>query len=109
LYCLPSLERSESLGVVLKEAMAYGNPCVASDIPGSGVTSVNQHGTNGIHVHVGDPVALANACNRILSSPEEHARLSAGARLRFLGEFTEDVSVSRMLKVYEMILEDQKT
>lgn len=101
LYCLPSVARSEAFGVVLLEAMAYGLPIVATNIPGSGVPWVNQNGVSGINVPVADPAALANACNQILSSSHMHARLSAGARQRFLNEFTEERSVSRMLAIYD--------
>lgn len=104
LYCLPSTYRAEAFGVVLLEAMAYGLPIVASDIPGSGVPWVNQHGLSGLNVPVGDVNALANACNLILASQELHARLSQGARQRFLAEFTEDVSVKRMLATYERLV-----
>ncbi|MDF3838045.1 glycosyltransferase [Cupriavidus basilensis] len=100
LYCLPSVTRAEAFGVVLLEAMAYGLPIVATDIPGSGVPWVNQHGVSGINVPVNDPVALAKACNQILASDRERARLSEGARLRFMTEFTEDVSVQRMMATY---------
>ncbi len=100
LYCLPSVTRAEAFGVVLLEAMAYGLPIVATDIPGSGVPWVNQHDVSGINVPVNDPAALAQACNRILDSGQERARLSAGARQRFIAEFTEDLSVKRMMAAY---------
>ncbi|MEQ1592333.1 MAG: glycosyltransferase [Thiobacillaceae bacterium] len=100
LYCLPSITRAEAFGVVLLEAMAYGLPIVATNIPGSGVPWVNQHGLSGINVPVSDPLALANACNHILNSPGVRARLSTGARQRYLCEFKEGVSVSRMLTIY---------
>lgn len=99
-YCLPSVHRAEAFGVVLLEAMSYGLPIVATNIPGSGVPWVNQHGVTGLNVQVGDPKALAQACNWILDSDQEHARLAEGARRRFLAEFTEDRSVSRMLATY---------
>jgi glycosyltransferase involved in cell wall biosynthesis len=104
LYCLPSTDRAEAFGVVLLEAMAYGLPIVASDIPGSGVPWVNQHGVSGLNVTVGDPAALAAACNRILDSAELHATLSAGARQRFMSEFTEEVSVQRIMAAYRRMV-----
>lgn len=104
LYCLPSTYRAEAFGVVLLEAMTYGLPIVASDIPGSGVPWVNQHGVSGLNVPVGDAKALTDAFNQILGSEELRSRLSKGARQRFLAEFTEDVSVDRMMATYESIL-----
>ncbi|MGY2487101.1 glycosyltransferase [Cupriavidus sp. CP313] len=104
LYCLPSVTRAEAFGVVLLEAMAYGLPVVATNIPGSGVPWVNQHGVSGINVPVNDPVALAQACNRILDSDEERARFSEGARQRFMTEFTEEVSVKRMMAMYDRLV-----
>lgn len=103
LYCLSSVERSEAFGVVLLEAMAYGLPIVATDIAGSGVPWVNQQGISGINVPIRAPIALAHACNLILSSPVQRERLAVGARQRYLNEFTEEVSVSRMLDVYDSL------
>jgi len=104
LYCLPSTYRAEAFGVVIIEAMAYGLPIVASDIPGSGVPWVNQHGVSGLNVPVGDPQSLVEACNQILTSDHLRGRLGRGARQRFLAEFTEDISVKRMLASYERLL-----
>lgn len=104
LYCLPSTCRAEAFGVVLLEAMSYGVPIVASDIPGSGVPWVNQHGVTGLNVPIGDERALAEACNQILGSEELRSTLSKGARQRFLAEFTEDVSVKRMMSAYDRLL-----
>lgn len=104
LYCLPSTYRAEAFGVVLLEAMAYGLPIVATDIPGSGVPWVNQHGSSGLNVPTGDPKALADACNQILCSEALRKKLACGARQRFLSEFTEDVSVRRMMAVYDRLV-----
>lgn len=104
IYCLPSTYRAEAFGVVLIEAMSYGLPIVASDIPGSGVPWVNQHGVSGLNVAIGDAKALAEACNQILESEDLRSTLSKGARQRFLAEFTEDVSVKRMISVYDNLL-----
>lgn len=104
LYCLPSTSRAEAFGVVLLEAMTYGLPIVATNISGSGVPWVNQDGTSGLNVPVGDPVALAQACNQILATPELRVSLSDGARQRFASEFTEAVSVKRMMHIYDEML-----
>ena len=104
LYCLPSTYRAEAFGVVLLEAMAYGLPVVATNIPGSGVPWVNQHGTTGLNVPVGDSEALAKTCNQILGSTELQSRLSRGARQRFLTEFTEEISVKRMMATYDRLV-----
>lgn len=103
LYCMPSIDRAEAFGVVLLEAMAYGLPIIAANIPGSGVPWVNQHGVSGLNVPVRDSMALAEACNKILASPELRSSLSHGARQRFLSEFTEEFSVKRMIAVYERL------
>lgn len=104
LYCLPSTSRAEAFGVVLLEAMNYGLPIVASDIPGSGVPWVNQHGVSGLNVPIGNEKAIAKACNQILESEKLREKFSEGARQRFLTQFTEDASVNRMMAVYERLL-----
>ncbi len=104
LYCLPSINRAEAFGVVLLEAMAFGLPIVSSDIPGSGVPWVNQHGISGLNFTLGDPIALAHACNKILGSDVLIKKLALGARQRFLSEFTEDVSVNRMMELYDRLV-----
>jgi glycosyltransferase involved in cell wall biosynthesis len=103
-YCLPSISRAEAFGVVLIEAMAYGVPIVATDIEGSGVPWVNQHGISGFNVAPDDPIALAEACSVILCSPELRKKLSNGARKRYISEFTEEIAVKRMLKAYSRLL-----
>lgn len=104
LFCLPSTNRAEAFGVVLLEAMAFGLPIVASDIPGSGVPWVNQHGISGLNFTLGDPIALAHACNKILESNVLREKLALGARKRFLTEFTKDVSVNRMMELYDRLV-----
>lgn len=103
LYCMPSTFRAEAFGVVLLEAMSHGLPIVATNILGSGVPWVNEHGKSGINVPVNNPQKLAEACNQILLSKDLHDQLSRGARQRFLSEFTEEVAVNRVLNVYKRL------
>jgi glycosyltransferase involved in cell wall biosynthesis len=104
IYCLPSTYRAEAFGVVLLEAMAHGLPVVATEIAGSGVPWVNQHGVSGLNVPVIDAQQLAAACNEILSSDALRQKFAAGARQRFLDEFTESVSVNKMLAAYAKLI-----
>lgn len=105
LYCLPSTNRAEAFGVVLLEAMAHGLPIVATEIPGSGVPWVNQHGISGLNVPVKDPIQLAAACHQILSSSSLHQKYAVGARQRFLDIFTEDISIRNILNLYAALLD----
>jgi glycosyltransferase involved in cell wall biosynthesis len=104
LYCMTSTYRAEAFGVVLLEAMAHGLPIVATNIPGSGVPWVNQHGITGLNVPVGDAKALACACNDLLSSVEKRLEFSRNARSRYLAEFTEVTSINRMMEVYGKLI-----
>ena len=96
--------RAEAFGVVLLEAMTYGLPIVATNIPGSGVSWVNRHNYSGLNVSVNDSLALAAACNKILESPELRQRLAKGARQRFLDEFQEETFIRRMIEIYRDML-----
>lgn len=105
MYCLPSTYRAEAFGVVLLEAMAHGLPVVATEIAGSGVPWVNQHGASGLNVSVNDAQQLAAACNEILGSDALRQKFAEGARRRFIEMFTEDVSVEKMLRTYAALLD----
>jgi glycosyltransferase involved in cell wall biosynthesis len=50
LFCLASVERTESFGLVLLEAMARGVPCVVSQVDGSGMTWITDEGRSGFMV-----------------------------------------------------------
>ena len=100
-FCMTSTYRAEAFGVVLLEAMAYGIPVVATEIPGSGVPWVNQDGVSGFNVPIEDPTAMAKALNSILASDVVHSKLSKGARQRYEAYFTEIASVKRIMELYK--------
>jgi glycosyltransferase involved in cell wall biosynthesis len=104
MYCLPSTYRAEAFGVVLLEAMAHGLPIVATEIAGSGVPWVNQHGVTGLNVPVNDAQQLAAACNDILGSDTFRQKYAEGAYQRFLNNFTEDISIQKTLNTYAALL-----
>jgi glycogen synthase len=97
LFCLPS--EYEELGTAALEAMAAGLPIVASatgGIPGA-------VGPAGRLVPPGDPAALADALDALLSDESEAARLARMARER-ARELSWDRLVLRVLDVYRFAL-----
>ena len=103
-FCLPSVSRAEAFGLVLVEAMAASKPIVATDIPGSGVPWVNQHGVTGLNVPVRDPSALAAAIRTLLDDPALAARCGAAARQRYLDNFTARSMVDSLRSLYARLL-----
>lgn len=103
-FWFPSNARSEAFGLVQVEAMACGCPVINAAIPYSGVTWVSPHEETGLTVAVDDPVALADAANRLLTEPGLRDRLGAAARQRAIREFDHRVMASRSLAIYERVL-----
>jgi rhamnosyl/mannosyltransferase len=105
-FWFPSNARSEAFGIVQVEAMACGCPVINTSIPRSGVPWVSPHEETGLTVPVDDPVALADAADRLLSEPGLRERLSASARERAAREFDHRVMAERSLDIYRRVLAD---
>jgi rhamnosyl/mannosyltransferase len=86
-FCLPSIERTEAFGLVLLEAMRFGKPIVASDIPGSGVGFVVQNGKTGRLVPVGDGEILAQTLNQLAMDRSHAEKLGMAGKNRFEKHF----------------------
>ena len=56
-FCLSSTIKTEAYAIVLVEAMSLSRPVVATKIPESGVSWVNEDGVSGINVPVEDAPA----------------------------------------------------
>ncbi len=69
---VPSLNSTESFGLVQGEAMLCGTPVVVSDLPG--VREPVRWTGMGEIVPVGDPTALADAIRRVLVDPTRYRR-----------------------------------
>jgi rhamnosyl/mannosyltransferase len=103
-FWFPSNARSEAFGLVQVEAMACGCPVVNAAIPHSGVAWVSPHEETGLTVSVDDPIALADAANRLLTEPGLRDRLSIAARERAINEFDHRVMARRSMAIYEDVL-----
>lgn len=77
----------EPFGIVLLEAMARGVAVVAVD--SGGPAEFVEHGKTGMLAASGEPEALAEALEPLLSSPALRRELGAAGRERFLREFTD--------------------
>jgi glycosyltransferase involved in cell wall biosynthesis len=97
---LPS--RREGLPQSLLEAAAFGRPIVATDVPGC--RDVARSGINAIAVPVDDPVAIADAIDRLAQDPDMRRRFGAAGRQLVLDEFDNERATEAMLGIYEHML-----
>ncbi len=108
-FWFPSNARSEAFGIVQVEAMACGCPVINAEIPHSGVSWVSPHEETGLTVPVDDPVALADAANRLVTEPGLRDRLASAAKDRAIREFDHRVMARRSLDIYRRVLGDAST
>lgn len=90
---------SEGLPYTVIEAMAFGRPCVATDVGGVGEVI----GDTGIVVTPRDPGALARACLALLRDRKRRHKLALRARTRALELFTLDQMVGAFDEMYRCL------
>jgi len=71
---LPSIDQSESFGIVLAESMSCSTPVIASDLPG--VRSVFEDNVSGLVFKVRDEKDLADKISFILNNPQKREQMS---------------------------------
>jgi rhamnosyl/mannosyltransferase len=101
--CLPSIERTEAFGMVLLEAMLHGKATVVSDVPGSGMGWIVEHGNTGIKVKPANVDALAEALKYLEQHREEAVAMGRRGRMRFEQMFGIDRSTAALAEIYRQV------
>ena len=99
-FVLTSNMKTEAFGIVQIEAMSCHKPVVATRIPQSGVSWVNEDGVSGRNVTPGKPAEYAAAIQEVT---ENAAKFGESAYLRFLKCFTREQMINQIKKLYEEV------
>lgn len=105
LFCLSSVQKTEAFGIVQVEAMSFGKPVVATLIPQSGVSWVNEHGVSGLNAQPKDSEALAKAIMEITNDREVYLKYSRNAFDRYRDMFTKEKMVDSCIKIYQDLMD----
>jgi glycosyltransferase involved in cell wall biosynthesis len=92
---------TETLGLVVLEAMASGLPVVAT--PAMGVGEHLHHGVNGLQYPAGDVETMAQLMIRLVSDRDLRSSLAEGARQTALG-LSWDSELDRLERIYANLL-----
>ena len=92
---------TETLGLVVLEAMASGVPVVAT--PALGVAETLRDGVNGIAVPPRDAARMADALVRLAESPAQRQALSHGAQAT-AHEFSWEAELDRLDALYREVV-----
>ena len=102
LFCLPSVVAADGdrdgLPTSVLEAMALGVPVVTTAV--NGLAEAVLHERTGLVVPQGDPSALADAIERLLSDPMLAARLAVGGRRRVERHFSLERSATLLRSLF---------
>lgn len=99
-FCLSSIMKTEAFGIVQIEAMSCGKPVVATNIPQSGVSFVNDHGRSGLNVEPANAEKLAEAIVAITKNIKTYETYSLGARNRYRELFTKERMIENCINLY---------
>jgi rhamnosyl/mannosyltransferase len=100
---LPSVDASETFGLVQLEAMAAGVPVIASDLP-TGVREVGESGRTCLLVPPSDVGGLARALSSLQEDSETAGKMGADGRRRFQDHFTREMMLDRLLDWYSVLV-----
>ena len=88
----------EGLPLALLEAGACGRPIVTTDVPGC--NDVVDDGVTGFVVPVEDWVSLADAIERLVTSPDLCAEMGGNIRKKVVVRFSEAIVIPQTVDLY---------
>ena len=100
LLCVPS--RDETFGIVYAEAMSYGKPVVALDVPP--VNEIVANEKTGLLVNPGDTYELRKALVCLLDDTDMRLRMGQEARKRFDEMFSGKIVIGKITSLYTKLL-----
>ena len=96
----------EGFPLVVIEAYACSLPVIAADI--GSLTEVVEHGVTGLHFKVGDAGELERAVKYLESSHVLRAKLQAGAKARYLRDYTPEKNIRTLETIYTEVMQGPK-
>ena len=97
---LPSIERTEAFGLVLLEAMRESKACVCTDVTGSGMSNVVQHGHTGFVARCANVESLADAMDKLVLNEMLTHNFGTQGRVSFLAKYQIDKVERQIWDVY---------
>lgn len=101
-FCLPSIDQSETFGVAQLEAMACAKPVVCCDVTHA-ASNLNQDGLTGLVVSPCCPLELANAILKLYQNPKLRHSLGCSAYHYAKQNFTTQKMVAKVKALYQEI------
>jgi glycosyltransferase involved in cell wall biosynthesis len=102
LFVFPSFHPTESLPLVILEAMSYAVPVVAT--PDGGIPDMVEEGVTGFLVPKRNAQALADRLEQLIARPELRKAMGSRGRERFLQRFTLERFETDLRGIFEQAL-----
>ncbi|WP_418316428.1 glycosyltransferase [Piscinibacter sakaiensis] len=103
IFCLPSIERSESFGIASAEAMAYGKPTVVCEL-NNGVNYLNRHRETSLVTPPRDERALADAIDQLVDNAALRRQFGEAARAWVRTTFSVEQMRDDTLAMYRSLM-----
>lgn len=102
-FCLPSIDQSETFGIAQLEAMACAKPVICCDVTHA-ASNLNQDGVTGFVVSPRCPTSLANAIWKLYRKPVLRLSLGRSAYYYAKEKFTTQKMVGQIKNLYQEII-----